>query len=89
MDGKRPRLVDGVVTLEWLKWYANGPGGYNARQLAALGISWPPTKGWLRGLVGERVTADQAERFERFSKTQRVGEEQDVCPYCGSVKTTR
>lgn len=29
--------------------------GFNRHQLAILGVSWPPTKGWLSNLIGTEI----------------------------------
>lgn len=36
---------------------------FNKTQLAALGVQWPPRKGWLTALVGQRVPREAYERF--------------------------
>lgn len=54
-----------AITAEWLELHATGPGGWTARQLATLGISWPPVKGWRSRLVGQVITAEQVAEFER------------------------
>ncbi len=37
--------------------------GYNRMQLAALGVKWPPEKGWLSKLVGTEIPDEQYQRF--------------------------
>ena len=37
---------------------SNGPGGFSARTLAALGVSWPPKKGWRKALIGKAITPE-------------------------------
>jgi hypothetical protein len=60
----RPVLVDGIVTLEWLMWFASSSGGWTAAQCIALGVTWPPEKGWLRKRVGQSITPMLAAAFE-------------------------
>ena len=40
-------------------------GGWSRRQLAALGIGWPPPRGWLSDLEGEMIDRDVWEEFLR------------------------
>lgn len=34
-------------------------GGYTKKQLALLGLSWPPNKGWVARLTGTQITLQQ------------------------------
>ncbi len=49
--------MENTVTLtEWMIDNAATNGcGYTRQQLAAVGVPWPPAKGWKRGLVGKSV----------------------------------
>lgn len=38
-------------------------GGWLKVQLEALGVSWPPSKGWARGAVGMNLTDKQFLQF--------------------------
>ena len=44
-------------------------GGYTARQLRAVGVPWPPPRGWKKKLIGKEVTEYQYQQF-RFSGKQ-------------------
>ena len=57
-----------TVTPEWI--YANRTkrGGWNAKQLAAVGIKWPPIKGWKVRLPGRKITQTSRETFESFGR---------------------
>lgn len=57
------------VTTEWLEANSNN-GGYSAKQLSALGISWPPTGGWKRGVVGNMITDEARRGFEEGRKNR-------------------
>jgi hypothetical protein len=54
-----------TVTKEWINEHRTARGGFTAHQLMAVGVTWPPPKGWLRALVGEEITDAQRARFER------------------------
>lgn len=38
-------------------------GQWNAKQLAVLGIQWPPTKGWKQRVIGMEISDEEARRF--------------------------
>jgi len=38
-------------------------GGWNAQQLATIGVPWPPMKGWIRRVAGTKVRREDYERF--------------------------
>ena len=59
------------VTLEWLYQYRTGSGGYRRDQVEALGLDWPPQKGWLRGSVGKMITFEQKSLFEAEKESER------------------
>lgn len=51
-------------------------GGWNAPQIAVLGVSWPLKKGWLSNLIGKEITAKDYERFLELRgvhKKQKIG----------------
>ena len=37
--------------------------GWNRAQLAAIGVAWPPVKGWLSRMIGQQIDDEQAQRF--------------------------
>jgi hypothetical protein len=59
-----------VLTSELLHAGANGDSqsGFCYAQLEVLGISTPPPKGWLKGLVGKAIPRSQYDRFLSFRK---------------------
>lgn len=38
-------------------------GGYNRKQLAAIGVEWPPQKGWLKDLIGKEIESSSYQAF--------------------------
>jgi len=60
----RPVLMDCIVTREWLMWFATPNGGWNAQHMIALGVTWPPPKGWISGRVGKPISQSMAAAFE-------------------------
>lgn len=56
-------MADITLTSELLHSAASANRGWNRKQLAVLGVSWPPQKGWLSALVGRTVSAGVWEQF--------------------------
>jgi ribonuclease HI len=46
-------------------------GAINARQLAVLGMKWPPRRGWMRNLIGKEISEDKYKRFLALRKQKR------------------
>ncbi len=62
---KKSRGGNGMVELtsKVFQSASNGPGGFNAKQLAILGVGWPPKKGWKKRLMGTYVKQSVASMF--------------------------
>jgi hypothetical protein len=56
-----------TVTNDWLLQWQTVKGGYNKRQLALLGIVWPPTRGRKHDVLGTEIPDDVARAFEDAS----------------------
>lgn len=56
-----------TITYEWLESYRTVRGGYNRKQVEALGVQWPLVKGWKSAMVGKTVEERAARRFEEAS----------------------
>ena len=52
-----------VLTKQILKQLRTRRGGFTRATCEALGVRWPPTRGWLRGLVGLRMRRSTFERI--------------------------
>ena len=52
------------LTHELIMQYRTPRGGWLRVQLEALGVSWPPAKGWARGAVGMNLTDEQFLQFK-------------------------
>jgi hypothetical protein len=55
-----------VVTIEWIEANRTVRGAWTKAQLAAIGVDWPPKKGWKHRAVGRSVTAEQQKVFEAW-----------------------
>lgn len=54
-----------IVTENWIRDNATRGGiGWTKSQLSALGVKWPPPKGWLESLIGKEITPAAALKFE-------------------------
>ncbi len=51
------------ITNRLIKDGASMNGGWSEEQLALLGVSWPPKKGWKGRIIGRWISAEQAARF--------------------------
>ena len=45
-----------TINRELITLAATARGGYTQTQLEALGVAWPPPKGWKRAVVGRRIS---------------------------------
>lgn len=43
-------------------------GGWNAKQLALLGVAWPPKKGWIWKIAGTEIPGERYARFLQLTK---------------------
>ena len=59
-----------VITEEWLRANTNF-GAVNAKQLKAIGLSWPPKNGWLQNMVGKVISIEEKLKFERYKKNTK------------------
>jgi len=53
------------VTRRWIKDNSTPRGGWNYKQLQAIGVDVPPTKGWIDEVDGKEITEEQADLFVR------------------------
>ena len=53
-----------VITKEWLNKHKTARGSWTKRQLSALGIEWPATKGWQKRLIGTPICDTRRKVFE-------------------------
>jgi len=63
------------VTRQWLRQHASGNGGWTRAQLAAIGVSWPPPKGWVDSLIGSEIEERVRDEFERLCNRENLTRE--------------
>lgn len=60
------------ITSKWLHDNSTRGGGWTAKQLRVLGVQWPPRRGWLADLIGQRMTPAQKADFEAHHQNQQA-----------------
>ena len=58
------------LSADFIHRYKGASGGWSKAQLAVLGVSWPPSKGWIERLVGQEITDLQVEQFKAEAYVQ-------------------
>lgn len=48
-------------------------GGLSKRQLALLGVDWPPLSGWKKSIIGRSISDEDAEEFLRLARRKAEG----------------
>lgn len=51
------------LTHELIMQYRTPKGGWRKAQIEALGLTWPPQKGWVKEVVGMELTDRQFHQF--------------------------
>lgn len=61
-----------IITKEFIMDNRTKRGAWTSAQIKALGLSYPPRKGWINKLTGREISEVQAERFingkEKYAK---------------------
>ncbi len=70
------------ITAEFLAAGARPAAAYTKRQLALLGVDWPPVKGWKERVIGQEIPDEASEEFIRLGKEEKA----DKTPvnWCGA-----
>jgi hypothetical protein len=53
------------ITKDYLNTHKTAKGGFTRKQFQILGINWQPKKGWERQVIGNELTPEEAELFEK------------------------
>lgn len=56
-----------VVTDEILESAKSSKGGYSKKQLALLGVDWPPKTGWKKAMLGKSLPSSTVAQFVAMS----------------------
>ena len=52
------------LTANYINSHRTAKGAFTRKQIEALGLDWPPVKGWIQRLVGTEISDKNAEIFE-------------------------
>lgn len=55
-----------TLTAELLDKLKTPNGGFKAKQLALLGVEWPPYKGWKKDLIGKRIPLSVYNKIDKL-----------------------
>lgn len=56
-----------IVTAKWIHKHKTKNGAWTRAQLAAVGVAWPPPKGWIGRVIGNDITEAQRVAFVQES----------------------
>ena len=60
----RTRLKPFTVVEWWLRKYRTTNGAWTRFQLEAIGVTWPPERGWFKRVIGMQISPENRHRFE-------------------------
>jgi len=63
-----------IITRDWIHAHRTAGGAWNRKQIEALGLKWPVSKGWIKGVVGTELALSYVLDFERYAKAKRQPE---------------
>lgn len=63
-----------TVTAELIEQGRSAAGGWTRVQLAALGVAWPPMRGWKTVIIGKAISEECFETFLNPARHSRNGE---------------
>lgn len=52
-----------VITREFIVRGRYKTSGWTKRQLAAVGVDWPPKHGWIDRIIGREISPEKAHEF--------------------------
>lgn len=52
-----------ILTESMIRDQRSGRGGWTMGQFMAIGIDWPPQKGWMNEVVGKTISEEQWKDF--------------------------
>jgi hypothetical protein len=52
-----------LITAEWIHKHKTPRGGWTRKQLQAIGVNWPPEKGWIERCRGREISDQQRQTF--------------------------
>lgn len=71
------------ITAELIAAGASEHGGLSKKQMALLGVPWPPESGWKRSIIGSTIADEDADEFIRLASCKAEKKAQPV-NWCGA-----
>jgi hypothetical protein len=59
-----------VITMQWLEEHRSQRGAWTADQFQAIGLAWPPPRGWKRRVIGKEISDEARARFEKAMRAK-------------------
>jgi hypothetical protein len=56
-----------LITKEFIESNKTAKGGWNKKQIEAIGLIWPPRKGWKKSVIGDCISFNDAQIFASYS----------------------
>lgn len=56
-----------LITKEFIESNKTPGGGWNRKQIEAIGLEWPPRKGWKKSVIGRCISFENAQIFGAHS----------------------
>jgi|TARA_R110002049_G_scaffold275141_1_gene453140 hypothetical protein len=53
-----------IITLELIEGYKTKKGAWTRSQLQAIGVSYPPKKGWKKRCIGRQISEENLTLFK-------------------------
>ena len=53
-----------ILTKQYIHKHSTKSGGFTEPQLMAIGVAWPPKKGWISRSVGKEISDGEQWLFE-------------------------
>jgi len=63
-----------IITKQWIHDHKTPAGGWNRKQMTAIGFKWPPPKGWIKAVSGVDISDEVRKRFEAESDKSKAKE---------------
>lgn len=58
-----------TLTKNHIEMAKSARGGFSKRQLALLGVSWPPKRGWKKKIIGKTIKKSSIEKLHQINST--------------------
>ncbi len=60
------------LTREYIMKHRTARGAWTRAQIEALGLEWPPRKGWIDTVIGRELTEAQARQFQNTTTKKQA-----------------